>query len=402
MKKSLLYAKYAGTAILVFLLFFTMGSAISAYVKAGSPADDNVDADTELVEQDGERTNVLILGTDARPGEENARSDTMLLVSIDPKLDKAAVISIPRDTRVNVPGSPLDKICTANYIGGPELAVKTVEKLMNINIDYYVLADFNGFKKVIDTVGGITIHVPQRMYKPSEGIDLYPGTQKLDGYQALAFVRYRDYEFGDIERTTHQQDFLIALADELLQAKTITKLPALIKEVKSFVKTDISLSQMLRMASWTPGFTSASIITQTLPGYFYDLYNDEGMMEQSYWIADHKATHQLIDNMLEGKTVAVMQNSPVPVNIPRQTEETEEIEEDVPTQDEETENTGEDVNFERSNLPSPTEDTEFSMENQSNDLPSPNDDNEISLDNDIEEEDVSEEDARTRQGHWED
>lgn len=402
MKKSLLYAKYAGTAILVFLLFFTMGSAISAYVKAGSPADDNVDADTELVEQDGERTNVLILGTDARPGEENARSDTMLLVSIDPKLDKAAVISIPRDTRVNVPGSPLDKICTANYIGGPELAVKTVEKLMNINIDYYVLADFNGFKKVIDTVGGITIHVPQRMYKPSEGIDLYPGTQKLDGYQALAFVRYRDYEFGDIERTTHQQDFLIALADELLQAKTITKLPALIKEVKSFVKTDISLSQMLRMASWTPGFTSASIITQTLPGYFYDLYNDEGMMEQSYWIADHKATHQLIDNMLEGKTVAVMQNSPVPVNIPRQTEEPEEIEEDVPSQDEETEYTGEDVNFERSNLPSPNEDTEFSTENQSNNFPGLNGDNELSLEDDIEEEDVSEEDARTQQGHWED
>ncbi len=360
MKKTLLYARYAAGAVLVFLLFFAMGSAISSYVKASSTADDNTDEDTVLVEEDGERTNVLVLGVDARPGDENSRSDTMLLVSIDPQLDKVAVISIPRDTRVDVPGSPLDKICTANYAGGPEYAVTIVEDFMDIDIDYYVEADFNGFKDVIDTIGGVTINVPQRMYKPSEGIDLYPGTQKLDGYQALAFVRYRDYEYGDIERTSYQQEFLIALADELLQPKTITKLPALIKEVKSFVKTDLGLTQMLKMASWAPGFTSASIITQTLPGYFHDVYNDEGIMEQSYWVADREEAARLIDNLFEGKTVAVMQISPYPVYVPTQ----------------------EDVNTQRSNLPSPTNDIETGHEN------------------DNEQED--ELDAESQPGHWDD
>ncbi|KUG04973.1 cell envelope-associated transcriptional attenuator lytr-cpsa-psr, subfamily m [hydrocarbon metagenome] len=361
MKKTLLYVRYAAGALLVFMLFFTMGSAISVYVKASSTAEDNTPEDLVLVEEDGERTNILVLGVDARPGDENARSDTMLLISIDPKLDKAAVISIPRDTRVDVPGSPLDKICTANYAGGPEYAVEIVEDFMNINIDYYVEADFNGFKEVIDTIGGVTINVPQRMYKPSEGIDLYPGTQKLDGYKALAFVRYRGYEFGDIERAGHQQEFLIALADELLKPKTITKLPTLIKEVRSFVKTDIGLTQMLRMASWAPGFTSSSIVTQTLPGYFYDVYNAQGVMEQSYWVADREAASSLIDNMFEGKTVAVIKTSPYPVYVPPPEE---------------------DVDAERSNLPSPADDTGPGYEN------------------DNEQED--ELDAGGWQGHWED
>ncbi len=336
MRKTLFYAKYTAGAVLIFLLFFTMGSAISTYVLTNNTEDENTDEDTVLVEQDGERTNILVLGVDARPGDENSRSDTMLLVSIDPQLDKAAVISIPRDTRVDVPGSPLDKICTANYAGGPEYAVKIVEDFMNINIDYYVEADFNGFKSVIDTIGGVTINVPQRMYKPSEGIDLYPGTQKLDGYQALAFVRYRGYEFGDIERTSYQQEFLIAVADELLQPKTITKIPALLKEVRSYVKTDIGLSDMLRIASWTPGFTSSSIITQTLPGYFYDVYNDEGVMEQSYWVADQEEAAHVLDNLFEGKTLAVIQTSPYPVYVPPQNDEAEA-----------------DINTERSKLPSP-------------------------------------------------
>ncbi len=358
MKKTLFYAKYIGGAVLVFLLFFAMGSAISAYVLTNRTGEEDPGEETELVEQDGERTNILVLGVDARPGDENSRSDTMLLVSIDPQLDKAAVISIPRDTKVDVPGSPLDKICTANYAGGPEYAVEIVEDFMSINIDYYVEADFNGFKEIIDTIGGVTINVPQRMYKPSEGINLYPGTQKLDGCQALAFVRYRGYEYGDIERTSYQQEFLVALADELLQAKTITKLPDLLKETRSYVKTDIGLSDMLKIANWTRGFTSSSIITQTLPGYFYDVYNDEGDMEQSYWVADQEEAACLLDNLFEGKTVAVIQTSPYPVYVPPQKDESE-------------------ADIERSNLPSPghlvdngteSDSTEIDSADQSSDI----------------------------------
>lgn len=341
MKKSVLYARYIAGAMLVFLLFFGMGSAISAYVKASNNGTDSADADQEMMleEQEGERTNILVLGVDARPGEDNSRSDTMLLVSIDPHLDQAVVISIPRDTRVNVPGSPLDKICTANFVGGPAYAVKIVEEFMDLNIDYYVEADFNGFKNIIDTIGGVSINVPQRMYKPSEGIDLYPGLQKLDGYQALAFVRYRNYQFGDIERTAHQQEFLVALADELLQARTIPKLPALLKETRGFVNTNLGIRDMLRIASWAPGFTASSVTAQTLPGYFYDVYNHEGVMEQSYWVADREEATGLLDRLFEGETVAVIQASPLPAYVPPSNEDAQVDEEDPED--------------ERSGLPSP-------------------------------------------------
>lgn len=351
MKKTIFYAKYTAGVILVFLLFFTMGSAISAYMLTGGVAPESTDEDTALLEEEGERTNILVLGVDARPGEKNSRSDTMLLVSIDPKLDKAAIISIPRDTRLNVPGSPLDKICTANYVGGPEYAVKIVEDFMGINIDYYMKADFKGFQDIIDTLGGVTINVPQRMYKPSEGIDLYPGLQELDGYKALAFVRYRGYAYGDIERTSHQQDFLVALADEILQPKTIPKLPTLIKEVRNYVKTDIGLKDMLKIASWAPGFTRASLVTQTLPGYFYDVYNEQGLMEQSYWVADQDKARSLINNLMAGKTVAVIQTSPYSTYVPTGGNK----------------DTGEDADTQRTDLPSPGNDGDVSEEDVSND-----------------------------------
>jgi LCP family protein required for cell wall assembly len=270
MKKLVLYFKYTAIAVVVFSLFFVMGSAISAYVTGNNDGNkpEKEEPEKQMVEQDGERTNILILGVDARPGEDNSRSDTMLLASIDPKLDQAVIISIPRDTRVNVPGSPLDKICTANFVGGPEYAVDIVEDFLGVDIDYYVEADFKGFEKIIDLIGGVSINVPQRMYKPSEGINLYPGPQKLNGYDALAFVRFRDYLFGDIDRTAHQQEFLVALADELLQPKTIPKLPGLVKEARSFVNTNMGLKDIIRIASWAPGFSSSSISTQTLPVFF--------------------------------------------------------------------------------------------------------------------------------------
>lgn len=344
---------------IIFSLFFTLGAGITDFFQNMKSADTGEEVENTREKEDGERTNILVLGVDARPGEENSRSDTMMLVSVDPKLNKAAIVSIPRDTRVEIKNSPLAKICTANYIGGPEYSVKVVEDLLGINIDYYAQMDFNGFKEIIDTLGGVVIDVPQRMYKPAEGINLYPGdNQRLNGKDALGFVRYRDYVLGDIERTAQQHKFIQALADEFLQAKTITKLPKLVKHVNENLTTNMKTSDMLKIASWAPGFSTDSIIAQTLPGYFYDEYDSEGNMLQSYWIADQSQFTNLLDNMFTGKTIAAVQASPYPAQVPRKNtgneEETtnpdgerpDQIEED---DDEEYYNRDE----ERSNLPSP-------------------------------------------------
>ena len=319
---------------LIFGLCFGIGCGLTGLIvnRADSSDVEPVEETEEeiLERQDGERTNILLLGVDARPGEDASRSDTMILVSIDPDLNKAAVISIPRDTKVTIKGAT-EKICAANVLGGPDLAVSVVEDLMNTKIDYWVEMDFNGFEKIVDTLGGVTLNVPQRMYKPSEGIDLQPGIKKLNGADALAFVRYRDYNMGDIDRTSQQQVFIKALAKEVLQAKTIPKLPKLIKDLNKYIETNMKTTDMLRIASWAPGFNTDSIIAQTLPGAFYDEVDENGYLLNSYWQVDKQQVAKLLETMFNGDTVAVVQNSiqkVIPTNNSTDSDSTEDEEPD--------------------------------------------------------------------------
>lgn len=290
---------------LAFGIFFALGTGLSAIFQhqlAGKETKNDPEAVIE-----GNRTNILLLGVDRRPGEDHSRSDVMILVSIDPDLRKVAVVSIPRDTKIDDLGLGIDKICAANYAFGPQMAVKVVEKILDTDVDYYVEMDFKGFKKIVDTLGGVTIDVPCRMYKPSEDIDLKPGRQHLNGRQALAFVRFRGYIQADIQRTAAQQQLIKALADQVMQARTIPKLPALIKQIGQYVDTDMEISDALRLASWAPGFDSDSVIAQTLPGNFYDVRDANGNLVASYWLADEEESGELLDDLFSGKTVAVVQ-----------------------------------------------------------------------------------------------
>ena len=302
--------KYVLIGILVFVVFFSGGNLlVKALVSSADVADKNFEDDEEeerIIDLDGDRTNILILGVDARPGEERSRSDVIILASIDPDLKKIALISIPRDTRVNINASHLDKMGTANFYGGPKLAVSIAEKLMNVHIDHYIEMDFNGFKEIIDAVGGVTVNVAQAMYKPSEGINLQPGMQTLTGTQALAFVRYRDYANGDIERVQAQQSFLKDLAREVLSPASIIKIPTFVQIAYKNVSTDMGIRDMLRLASWAPAFSADEIITQTLPGYFYDERDENGNLTASYWMADKTIATSLLNNMFAGTQVATL------------------------------------------------------------------------------------------------
>ena len=290
----------------MFGLFFGVGAGVANLIH--EPQTTAAEEKEEPV-QEGHRTNILVLGVDARSGDDRSRSDTMMLVSIDPQLNKAAFISIPRDTRVDIPGSYYDKINAANYEGGPRLAVSTVEDLMDINIDNYVEMDFKGFKSIVDILGGVTVNVPKRMYKPSEDIDLRPGEQHLNGKQALALVRYRGYVMGDIDRTAQQQEFIKAVVNEMLKPQTLTKLPKLAKEGLKYVDTDLTFKDMIKLASYAPGFSSESVITQTLPGSFYDRRDEYGNIVQSYWEVDQTAMDNLLDNLFSGGKLAVIKDS---------------------------------------------------------------------------------------------
>ncbi|NLI12316.1 MAG: LCP family protein [Peptococcaceae bacterium] len=261
---------------------------------------------------EGKRLNVLLLGIDARQGETMARTDTMILASYDPKTKQVSLLSIPRDTRVAIPGHGMDKINSASIYGGPDLSMKVVSSLLGIQVKYYVLTNFSGFKDIVDALGGVTLDVEQNMYHEDETdggvyqISLSKGVQRLNGDKALQYVRYRDYALGDIDRTKHQQKFLMALGKEMLQPSTITKLPKLIPEINKYVKTNLGVSDMVKMASAMKNNENYNMLAQTLPGRPIDI---DGV---SYWGVDPAEAKQTLAKLFSGEAATeVVLNTPL-------------------------------------------------------------------------------------------
>ena len=162
---------------------------------------------------------VLLLGSDARSGNPtNARADGVHLAGINTKTMKGGIINFPRDSWVNIPGSGSGRINEALYRGGPELAVRTVESITGIQIDYWLLTAFVGFQSAIEDLGGgVPLEVKRGMFDPGgSGADIEPNTKILTGADSLAFVRTRkSLPGGDVTRTSNQGRFLIALLRKL-------------------------------------------------------------------------------------------------------------------------------------------------------------------------------------------
>jgi len=260
----------------------------------------------------GERLNVLLLGIDARQGETMARTDTIILASVDPESKLMSLLSIPRDTRVNIPRHGWDKINSAALYGGPQMSMKVVSDLLGISVKHYVLTNFSGFKDIVDALGGVTIDVERNMYHEdiTDGgiyrINLKKGVQRLDGDKALQYVRFRDYELGDIDRTRYQQKFLVALAKEMLQPATIPKLPKLVPEINRYVKTNLSMSDMLTLASASRQLADGNIVCQTLPGRPLEINGG------SYWGVDPAEAKKMVTNLFNGETTStVVMNTPL-------------------------------------------------------------------------------------------
>lgn len=252
------------------------------------------EGDTDLAFQTPDFLNVLLLGSDQRKNEP-ARADTLILAAVDLKEREIHLVSIPRDTRVLIPTKGvIRKINYAHAVGGAELTVKTVEQFLQLPVHYYVETNFMGFSEIIDTLGGVTINVEERMYKPLEGIDLQPGIQKLNGPDALSYVRWRGDGRGDLGRIERQQKFIHALADQALKFSTLWKIPELIEEVKEYVGTDMKLKQMIALGNKFKNFEQVKMYTYQVPGETDDI-NYGG----SYFITDQKELEKLLQKIYE-------------------------------------------------------------------------------------------------------
>jgi len=197
--------------------------------------------------------NILLIGRDARPNERSVwcRSDINIILHINLDDGSTTLISIPRDTRVNITGHGYNKINEAYALGGPELAIETFENFTELKIDYYISTDFYGFENLIDKLGGVTVEVDKRLVDPFSGVDLYPGVQTLNGSQALAYSRCRKGECGmDWGRMDRQRHMLISLAKKFQVIETWIQLPALINMVleDKLIETDIKLIDLIKFS----------------------------------------------------------------------------------------------------------------------------------------------------------
>ena len=265
-----------------FLLFFCFVlAAVAGALFASSSLLDKPVGDTA---SDGllkvkDKTTIMIMGDD-----DVDRSDTLMIATIDPKKDQAALLSIPRDTRVKIKGHGYDKINAAYAYGGHKLTESTVEGLLGVDVEHYIMINTKSFQKIIDAIGGIDIDVEKRMYYEDpwddDGglvINLRPGMQHMDGKTAMTYVRFRDEE-GDIGRIKRQQKFMKACMDKLVSPSIIPKLPTVITEVMDSIKTDLSMRQLLEFAGTLKSAQKNGLKTEMVPGR--PLYID-GV---SYWI----------------------------------------------------------------------------------------------------------------------
>lgn len=213
-------------------------------------------------------TNILLLGLD-QLGNERARADTIMVMSINEDTGNVSLISIPRDARVEIPGRGQDKLNhVMSYKGGISQMKSTVEGLLGVPLQHYVFTNFNGFASLVDILGGVEVDVQRRMVHLSANypINLRAGRQRLSGDQALQYVRYRGDAEGDFARMRRQQEFLKLVSAELLRPRTLLKLPRLLEEAATHLRTDLPLQQLLAFSRRAAKLNLSEVVTVTLPG----------------------------------------------------------------------------------------------------------------------------------------
>ena len=195
-------------------------------------------------------TTVLVLGTDSKQGEP-ARSDTIMLMQFDPDAHTVNQLSIPRDTRVEVPGRGTMKLNEAMFWGGSTLALKTIREYVGIPINHIMVINFQGFPRVVNAVGGIDLYVPETVTTTAGAnhrvVTFEKGWQHLDGKYAMLYVRIR-YADNDFKRAQRQQRFVRALQKKIAQPSNITKLPDIGRHFMNGVDTDLTTTQLLELA----------------------------------------------------------------------------------------------------------------------------------------------------------
>ena len=241
----------------------------------------------------------------------------MIIANVDLHSKSVNAISIPRDSKVYLPkGMGIQKINAAHAIGGIEMTVKTVEEMLGVHIDRYVVFHDEAVRAIVGALGGVDIYVEKNMrYNDNAGhlhINFTKGNHHLTEKDVVEYLRFRHDALGDIGRTQRQQWFLRGLLADLKKPETIAKIPKIISVANKYIKTDMSVYEMTQYASLAKSFDMDSVEIAMLPGG----PNKHGYI--SYWIIDPEKTQEVVDRLIyrqkyEGKkesyTASIMRSA---------------------------------------------------------------------------------------------
>ena len=306
-------------AAVLIVVLTTAASATAGLLRIDEILPDVENADVEIISRapvvaskPGKPQTILLLGSDKRwqdKKDDLVRSDTMMLVRLDPKQQATTVLSIPRDLKTLVPGEGVMKINDAYGLGGPNLAVETIRTLTGLKIHHVVNVNFKGFRAAINLFDCFYVDVDRRYFHSNKGvpvgqrydaIDIQPGYQKLCGIDALDYVRFRHAD-TDLVRAARQQDFLRAAKDQISTSRVIDDLEKLGKITAKATQTNKSLRTkkgFLRVAKLALQSADHPVRQLDFPASFAK--ETVGEQEVDYVETNPAAVAEVVDRFLHG------------------------------------------------------------------------------------------------------
>lgn len=278
-----------------------------------------------------ETDNMLLLGTDRRPNDGSWRTDTIMIVGIDRTYNRAAILSVPRDLYLTIPGYGSARINQVDYLGekvlntpggGPALLSQVMEQNLGLKTNHWVRVEMDGFEQAVDTLGGVTVNLDCPFYELIYDLDnqrwdyftLPAGEVVLDGVSARWFVRLRLIE-SDFGRARRQRQFLWALRDQVLNQNQLLRIPELWSAFQQTFATDLSLLQMLDMARFAVSLEPHNVRAGAITGDHVDRFITANGADVLV-INDMSKIDALIDGIWEGESLAEANRIDDPASCP--------------------------------------------------------------------------------------
>jgi len=308
-RKQMTFSRYIRMSVTVFTLLFLIIGGMLAYIGFQL---NNVTSNTQQELDRGDRSSIregmvsptkdnisiLFLGVDDRSGDLSGRTDANILATFNEEEGSVKMISIPRDSLVNIPGRGNDKINHAHAFGGIDMTIDTVEELLNIPVDYFVTINFDAFMEIVDTLGGVDVDVPFTFSEmdsldDADAITLEEGEQTLNGEEALAYARMRKVDpRGDLGRGDRQQELLESMLRKGMSFNSISRFGDMIGSLENHMKTNLSFSNIIGMHGYALELSEIDSLSfegedATINGIYYYKLLDESVEAISHELRIH-------------------------------------------------------------------------------------------------------------------